>query len=212
MPLEIIPYILGPLSNNTYLVADAASRKAVIIDPSFDCEPVVNELKTRNWELQAIWLTHGHFDHRAGVNIVLNQMDAPVKIGMHPADLSLYRSRTSALQFGYLVHPGPDPDFEFIDGQILSLGDRQIEVRHVPGHSPGHVVFYAQSEVVVFCGDVIFQGSIGRTDFPGGNLIQLLGGIREKLFSLPDKTRLLPGHGPETTIADEKRFNPYVKT
>jgi hydroxyacylglutathione hydrolase len=108
------------------------------------------------------------------------------------------------------IDPGPEPTIDLKHGQILRLGGNQFEVRHAPGHTQGHVMFYCPAEIVLFCGDVIFEGSIGRTDLPGGDFDTLISSIRSQILSLPDNTRLLSGHGPETTVGMERRSNPYL--
>lgn len=112
--------------------------------------------------------------------------------------------------FGFQIDPGPEPVIDFVQGQILRLGNFQFEVRFTPGHTPGHCVLYCAQEKVCFCGDLIFAGSVGRTDLPGGDSDTLEKSIREQIYSLPDDTRLLSGHGPETTVGEEKRTNPFV--
>lgn len=112
--------------------------------------------------------------------------------------------------FGMRIDPGPEPTVDLKHGMILRLGGNQFEVRHAPGHTRGHVILYCAEEKVVFCGDVIFQGSIGRTDLPGGDFNTLIQSIRTQILTLPDDTRLLSGHGPETTVGQERRFNPFL--
>jgi len=112
--------------------------------------------------------------------------------------------------FGMKIDPGPEPTVDLQHGQLLNLGEFQFEVRHTPGHTPGHVVFYCSQEAVVFCGDVIFQGSIGRTDLPGGDFSTLMNSINSEILALPDETRLLTGHGPETSVGIERQYNPFL--
>ncbi|HEX7974308.1 MAG TPA: MBL fold metallo-hydrolase [Anaerolineales bacterium] len=109
------------------------------------------------------------------------------------------------------IDPGPEPTVDLAQGQVLHLGGSRLEVRHCPGHTPGHVVFYCEAEKVVFCGDVIFSGSIGRTDLAGGDYDILIDSIRTQILTLPDETRLLPGHGPETTVGMERAYNPFLQ-
>jgi len=113
--------------------------------------------------------------------------------------------------FGFHINPGPTPDLELVDGQVLTLGSSQFEVRYTPGHTVGHCIFYCASESVLFSGDLIFKGSVGRTDFPDGDFSSLEDSIRRKVYDLPDSTRILSGHGPETTVGFEKQFNPFVR-
>ncbi|HEY3343533.1 MAG TPA: MBL fold metallo-hydrolase [Anaerolineaceae bacterium] len=212
MPLEIVLFTLGPLENNTFLIADRATGSAALVDPSVDCEVAVREAARRGWDLQAIWLTHAHFDHFSGVREAIQAAGKPLPVGLHPKDLPLWRDKGGARLFGMDVDPGPEPTVFFTPGEDLLLGESRLDVRFIPGHTPGHVVFYSAPDKTVLCGDVIFAGSVGRTDLPGGNFDLLVTGIRREILSLPDDTRLLPGHGPATTVGEERRYNPYIKT
>ena len=208
--LEIISFTLGPVQTNAYLVADPDSGAAVVIDPAWDGGVIVREAKQRGWRIGSIWLTHAHFDHLGGAGQVADLSSPPPPVALHPEDYPLWRAQGGAPLFGMRIDPGPEPTIELKHNQILHLGTYDFEVRHTPGHTPGHVVFYCASAGVVFCGDVIFGGSIGRTDLPGGNYDTLIDSIRMHLLSLPDETRLLSGHGPETTVGEERRENPFL--
>jgi len=129
---------------------------------------------------------------------------------LHPNDHVLWRAAGGGPMFGFNIDPGPEPTIDFFQGQILKLGDIEFEVRFTPGHTIGHCIFYVSPADVCFCGDLIFAGSVGRTDLPGGDFSTLENSIRTQVFTLPDKTRLLSGHGPETTVGQEKKFNPFV--
>ncbi len=210
MSLEIVTLVLGPLSNNTYLVSDRKTGDTAVIDPSLGSQEVLDTVKTKGWTLRHIWLTHAHFDHTAGVQLIASSQTPPIPISLHRLDLPLYRESGGARKFGFTIQPGPEPSSYLEHGQILTLGESHLEVRFTPGHTPGHVVFYAPDEDVVFCGDVIFSGSIGRTDLPGGSYQQLLDSIQTQILSLPPLTRLLSGHGPDTTVSKEIDINPYL--
>ncbi|HWQ05412.1 MAG TPA: MBL fold metallo-hydrolase [Longilinea sp.] len=210
MSLEISTFVLGPLSNNTYLVTDQKTGDTAVIDPSLGSQEVLDFVKKRSWTLLHIWLTHAHFDHTAGVKLIASSQIPSIPVSLHRLDLPLYQDSGGARKFGFTIQPGPEPSYYFEDRQILNLGESHLEVRFTPGHTPGHVVFYAPDENVVFCGDVIFRGSIGRTDLPGGSFQQLLNSIQTKILTLPAQTRLLSGHGPETTVAMETSDNPYL--
>jgi hydroxyacylglutathione hydrolase len=137
----------------------------------------------------------------------------PAPIHLHPSDLPLYNAALQqAAMFGHRIQDPPPPDAELADGQVLELGECRFEVRHVPGHSPGHVLLYSAAAALAFVGDVVFAGSIGRTDLPGGSFDQLMRSIRERVLTLPDETRLLCGHGPETTVQRERTTNPFLVT
>lgn len=208
--LEIIQFVLGPVATNTYLVADTATKEAVVIDPAWD-EPLVLDAVARHaWQLRQIWITHAHFDHTSGTDQLVKQINPAPLIALHPADLPIWRSGGGAAWFGLQTPALPTPTLQLSHGLVLSLGEARFEVRHVPGHSPGHVVFYCQADGVLFCGDTIFWGSIGRTDLPGGDGSLLLRKIRAEILTLPEDTRLLSGHGEETSVGQEKRWNPFL--
>jgi hydroxyacylglutathione hydrolase len=209
--LAILTYPLGIVRTNTYLVADTVTHEAVVIDPADEGKFLVMEAQKHGWHIDRIWLTHAHFDHLAGVaGIINNQVPTP-SIAMHSADFPLWQLQGGAGLFGMKIDPGPKPDIHLQHNQQLNIGTYLFEVRHCPGHTPGHVIFYCSVEKVVFCGDVIFSGSIGRTDLPGGDMDTLLGSIRMQLFSLPDETKLLPGHEGATTVGRERKYNPFLK-
>lgn len=210
MSLNCVNFVLGPLENNTYLVVDSDSGEAVVIDPSFDCQAVLDEVRQQGWKLTQVWLTHAHFDHIAGVSTIAGSAQPPLPVGLHPGDLVLWRQNGAAPHFGVLFESGPEPSIEFTHGQILSLGKSTFEVRHTPGHTRGHVIFVSQEENIVWCGDLIFNGSVGRTDLPGGDSAALLRSIQTQVMTLPPKTRLLCGHGAETTVRAEMEHNPFL--
>jgi hydroxyacylglutathione hydrolase len=208
--LEIIPMVLGPVGTNAYLLADSKSHSAVAIDPAWDGELILEESIRHGWHIHQIWLTHAHFDHIGGIAGLVKDLHPAPTIALHPADLPLYSAQGGAALFGMHIGVTPEPDMRLKHGQILKLGELDFEVRHCPGHTPGHVVFYCAAEKVVFCGDVIFWGSIGRTDLPGGNYETLIRSIHTHILSLSNETRLLSGHGGETTVGYERRENPFL--
>lgn len=210
MSLEIVSFTLGPLENNTYLISDPASGAAVVVDPGFDSQVVAQEAARRGWSIQAIWLTHAHFDHIGGIHEIVEELARPLPVALHSADLPLWKQSGGAGLFGMRVEPMPDPEIHLVHGQVLSLGEEVIEVRHAPGHTPGHVVLHSAASGVVFCGDLIFYHGVGRTDLPGGSHSMLIRSIREQILSLPPATRLLSGHGPETTVEEEQVHNPFL--
>jgi len=208
--LEIISFVLGPVLTNVYLVADPQSKAAVVIDPAWDGALLASEAERRGWRISQIWLTHAHFDHIAGAGELAARVVPPPQAALHPLDLPLWRMQGGAKMFGMHIDAGPEPEIAMTHGQILHLGELEFEVRHTPGHTPGHVIFYCQEEKVVFCGDLIFQGSIGRTDLPGGDYRALMDSIHSQILTLEDETRLFSGHGVETTVAEERVENPFL--
>ncbi|MGW8249800.1 MAG: MBL fold metallo-hydrolase [Anaerolineales bacterium] len=195
---------------NAYLIADPTTHEAVVIDPADSGELIVTAAQQRGWRIGSIWLTHAHFDHLAGAGEVSDLVDPPPPVALHPEDYPLWRAKGGAMLFGMDIDPGPEPTIALENGQTVWVGSNQIEIRHAPGHTPGHVIFYCPGERVAFCGDVVFQGSIGRTDLPGGDYDSLMDSIQTQILSLPDDTRLLSGHGPETTVGRERIWNPFL--
>ncbi len=208
--LEIMPLVLGPVATNAYIVADHDNRSAVVIDPAWDGELILAEANRRRLRIEQVWLTHAHFDHIGGLAGLVNGINPTPQIALHPADLPLYSVQGGAALFGMRIDTAPEPTQLLKDGEILHLADWNFEVRHCPGHTQGHVVFYCATEKVLFCGDVIFRGSIGRADLPGGDYDTLIRSIQTQILSLPDETRLLSGHGGETTVGAERRSNPFL--
>jgi glyoxylase-like metal-dependent hydrolase (beta-lactamase superfamily II) len=198
----------GQFAENCYLVIDEASRRCAVIDPGEDAELIVRRVREAGVEPEAIWITHAHIDHVLGVPRLREATGAPVYL--HPADRPLYDAiPEQAAWFGLRADPLPAPDRAFAAGDRLRLGEAlEFVVRHAPGHSPGHVLLVGHG--AMFGGDVLFQGSIGRTDLPGGSFETLMESIERECMSLPDSTVVYPGHGPETTIGQERRTNPFL--
>ena len=165
MTLFVETFVLGRIDNNTYLLWDEATRQAVVIDPSFEPAPVIEAIAARQVTLSGIWLTHGHFDHFIGIPELLAGQGNNVPILIHPEDLEMYESGGLGGMFGIPIPELPKPDAFFADGQILSIGDSRIEVKHTPGHSAGHVVFYSEEIATVFTGDLILSRVLGGRIF-----------------------------------------------
>ncbi len=209
--LEIVSFTLGPVQTNAYLIADPETKEAAVIDPSWDGQIILADAQARGWRIGHIWYTHAHFDHIGGAAAIADALNPLPLVALHPADHVLWRAGGGGRMFGFRIDPGPEPSIDFMHGQTLKLGSNTFEVRHVPGHTPGHVILYCTTERVCFCGDLIFARGVGRTDFPGGNWESLVNSIRTQVYTLPDETRLLSGHGPETTVGEEKVSNPFVQ-
>lgn len=209
--LEIVSFCLGPVQTNAYLIADPQTREAAVIDPAWDGHLLLAEAQRRGWRIGHLWYTHAHFDHIGGAAAIADALNPLPLVALHPADHVLWRAGGGGRLFGLPIDPGPEPSIDFVHGQILRLGSNVFEVRHVPGHTPGHVLLYCAAERVCFCGDLIFAGGVGRTDLPVGSWESLVYSIRTQVYTLPDDTRLLSGHGPETTVGEEKVSNPFVQ-
>lgn len=208
-PLTIRTFTSSIFGQNAYLVRCAASEAWVAIDPGGEAEAMARALEETGEPLRAILLTHAHLDHLEGVAVLAER--APAPIHLHPDDRALYDAAAEqAAMFGHQIRTPPPPDEELQDGQELRVDDCVLDVRHAPGHSPGHVLFHSSAAGCAFVGDVVFRGSIGRTDLPGGNSRQLLASIRERVLSLPDETTLYCGHGPPTTVEHERATNPFL--
>src|SRR5579859_1187871 len=206
-PLMIKRYSLGPMDNNSYLIVNESTREAALVDPSFDSEQLLPGITGDGLTLRYILNTHAHFDHVVGNAFYAERTGAP--IALHRADLPLLRALPEqGRRFGMEFGPSPDPTIYLEEGQTLTLGETPIRVLFTPGHAPGHVTFLVGDSALV--GDVLFRGSIGRTDLPGSSLETLLHSIRTRLLTLPDTTEVLPGHGKPTTIGHERQTNPYL--
>jgi glyoxylase-like metal-dependent hydrolase (beta-lactamase superfamily II) len=209
--LQIVPLMLGPLETNTYLIADPDTREAAVIDPAWDGQVITAAAWQLQWQITQIWITHAHFDHIGGVGDLVSVLDVPPVIALHSYDRLLWDSRGNPMGFDFKPPATPAPTLDLSDTKNLHLGQIVFNVFHTPGHTPGHCIFHCAQAGVCFCGDLIFKNSVGRTDLPGGDWEALVKSIHTKVFTLPDETRLLSGHGPETTVKHEKRANPFVR-
>ncbi|MBT0568891.1 MBL fold metallo-hydrolase [Curvibacter sp. CHRR-16] len=199
-----------PLAQNCSVVWCDETRKAAVIDPGGDLDELLDATRKLGVELEQIWVTHGHLDHVGGVAELAQQLHIPI-IGPHPADqFWIDDLPLRAKQYGFTPTESFTPTRWLHDGDTVTLGSYTVQVRHCPGHTPGHVVFYSPDLQRAFVGDVLFAGSIGRTDFPQGDYDTLIASITQRLWPMGDDTVFIPGHGPESTFGRERRMNPYV--
>ncbi len=199
----------GSFMKNGYVIALPADRKAVYIDPGDEAGQMIGFIKQNGLQLQAVIATHAHMDHICGIGTVKKEWDVPIYL--HPDDEFIYSGlQEQSRYFGMNYKPAPPVDFYMEDGQVLCFGGLEIKVRHSPGHSPGGVCLEVGNNV--FTGDLIFAGSVGRTDLPGGDMDVLMNSIRRIIVPLPEETSLWPGHGPRTTAGREIRSNPFRKS
>jgi glyoxylase-like metal-dependent hydrolase (beta-lactamase superfamily II) len=198
----------GPLENNTYLILDEETGQAAVVDPTWETEGDLDRLLKRGVTLAWILNTHGHYDHIVNNAVWKRRTGAPLAI--HATDVPLLEAMREQAAWMGIPHgeDSPPPDHLLADEETIPVGGLTVKVLHTPGHSPGGVTFLVGEVAIV--GDALFAGSIGRTDLPGGDQDVLLEAIRTRLLTLPDSTRVLPGHGPETTIGAERRTNPFL--
>ena len=197
-------------AQNCSIVWCDQTREAAVIDPGGEIERLLATVSELGLQLQAIWLTHAHIDHAGAVGELAERLQLPI-VGPHPGDqfwIDALPQQSAMFGFPPARHFAPTRWLQ--DGDVVQIGQSTLAVRHCPGHTPGHVVFHSAEAQRVFVGDVLFAGSIGRTDFPQGNHAQLLASIRDRLWPMGDDTVFIPGHGPEGTLGEERRFNPYV--
>src|SRR5512141_2026160 len=187
--LEIVSFTLGPAQTNAYLVADSDTGDAAVIDPAWDGQVILEAAKSRGWRIAHLWYTHAHFDHIGGAGAIADGLNPLPLVALHPADHGLWRAEGGAPLFGFRIDPGPEPTIDLFDRQVLQLGASRIEVRFTPGHTPGHCIFYfpgigeARSPGICFCGDLIFQNSVGRTDLPGSDSETLVRSIKSQVYT-----------------------------
>lgn len=210
--ISIQKFVVNPLGENSYILYDETGE-CIFVDPGFffaEEHEEVKEYITAN-QLKPVMIanTHCHFDHIMGVEFVREEYKVPFLA--HPDDAFLVERAVSQSQmFGFDVPEVKPMDGLLKEGDTLKFGNSEMKILHIPGHSPGHVVFYSEEEKVLVVGDVLFYGSIGRTDLPGGDFETLISGIKTKLLTLPDDTKVYSGHGPETSIGVEKWSNPFL--
>ncbi len=198
----------GPLEVNCYIVGCEATHRAAVIDPAGHVDRIEKLLQQHGLNPVMIINTHGHFDHVGGNRQLQKTTEAELLLHADDGPI-LERAAEHAAAFGLQTETSPAPTRELSGGEMLQLGELSLQVIHTPGHSPGGICIYVDDTLLV--GDTLFAGSIGRTDLPGGDYELLIGSIKEKLLPLPDDTRVCPGHGPMTTIGEEKAHNPFLR-
>ena len=204
----IVP--VTPYQQNRSIITCEETGRAAIVDPGGEVERILSAVEKMNASVEKIILTHGHLDHCAASDILRQQLQVPIE-GPHEDDEFWLEGLPQACQMsGFPPTDAFLPDRWLVQDDVVTVGDQTLRVIHCPGHTPGHVVFLYEPQKVAWVGDVLFQGSIGRTDFPRGNHEDLIASIREKLFPLGDDVTFIPGHGPTSTFGQERETNPFV--
>jgi len=207
--MEVRCFTGGNFSQNGYVAWCEATRQCVIVDPGAAALDMIAAIKAGTSEVTAVLLTHAHLDHVEGLGVIRDYTDAPAYL--HPADREMFDNLPAqAAMFGLSSPELDPPEREFEDGGSFRFGESVFKVIHTPGHSLGHVILHAENDGLAFVGDLIFAGSVGRTDLPGGDYQALFRNIREHVLTMPGETRLLTGHGPETTVEHERTSNPFL--
>jgi hydroxyacylglutathione hydrolase len=205
----IIP--VTPFQQNCTIMFDDETKRGVVVDPGGDVEHIVAAIRENGITIEAIWITHGHLDHAGGAMELKEELGVDI-IGPHEADkILLDNIELSAQNYGIGGMRNCTPDRYLSEGEVVSFSGHEFEVLHCPGHAPGHVVFYNRAAKFAHVGDVLFQGSVGRTDLPGGDHEALIRSINEKLLPLGDEIGFICGHGPGSRFGDERRSNPFLR-
>jgi glyoxylase-like metal-dependent hydrolase (beta-lactamase superfamily II) len=208
MKFAIVP--VTPFQQNCSILVDEASGKAAVVDPGGDLDRVLQALGQTGASLEKILLTHGHLDHCSGAAELRRRTGVPIEGPQREDRFWIEQLPRAAAQYGFPPAEAFEPDRWLEDGDTVTVGGAELQVRHCPGHTPGHVVFYSPEERVAIVGDVLFAGSIGRTDFPRGDHATLIRSITQKLWPLGEDVTFLPGHGPVSTFGEERESNPFV--
>ncbi len=208
MILELLT--VGPFQENCYVIGDEETATGAVVDPGDEAARIALAVEQTNLEIGQLLITHAHIDHVGAVAALVDEYACPVL--MHAeAEPMLKQLPTQALMMGLKFGKVPTVDRYVGDEEVLEVGGLKLKSLYTPGHAPGHLAFYLESEALVLSGDALFAGSVGRTDLFGGSMDVLMQSINERLLTLPDETRVYPGHGPQTTIGDERRHNPFLR-
>lgn len=199
---------VGPIQTNCYIIGCPKTLEGAVVDPGWDAPTILAEAKAAGLTIKYVLNTHAHWDHMSANADVVEATGA--QLAIHPGDLALLRARGAADIWGIPVRSSPEPGIALGDGQLIQLGQLTLQVLFTPGHSPGHVSFYEAGAGVIFDGDVLFKQGIGRSDLPGGDHRALMSSIHDVLMALPPETVVYPGHGPATTIGEERSANPWL--
>jgi glyoxylase-like metal-dependent hydrolase (beta-lactamase superfamily II) len=207
--MEVECFTGGGFAQNGYVVWSETTGQCVIVDPGAAASDMIAAIEARAGEVAGILLTHAHLDHVEGLGVVRDYTDLPTY--MHPADREMFDNLpTQAAMLGLSAPQLAPPERELEHGGDFRFGESVFKILHTPGHSPGHVILHAEDDGLVLVGDLVFAGSVGRTDLPGGDYQALFKSIREHVLTMPGETRLFPGHGPETTVEHERTTNPFL--
>ncbi len=207
--IAVLSWVVGPIQTSIYVVGCRTTGKAVIIDAGGNAAGLLEAIDDRDWELTEIWQTHAHVDHVAGLNDVKDARDVPILL--HQADQPIYEAAVQqGKMFGFDIEPLPSVDQYVEEGDVVNVGKLEAKVMWLPGHSPGQVAFYFEEQGLFFGGDVVFAGSVGRVDLPGCDPEAMKRSL-QRVKELPDGTVILPGHGPTTTVGQEKKANPFLR-
>lgn len=208
MILEMLT--VGPFQENCYIIGDEETGEGALVDPGDEAARIAIAVEQTNLEIARILITHAHVDHVGAVAALVEEYACPVL--MHAeAEPMLEQLPTQAMMMGFRFGKVPTVDRYIEDGEVISVGGLELASLYTPGHAPGHLAFYAESEGLVLSGDALFAGSVGRVDLPGGSMEVLMRSIEERLLTLPDETKVYSGHGPRTSIGNEKAYNPFLQ-